>query len=171
MLCEMHGFDSLWAQPIFGWNQPLMANGRLPCGNLSLVDPCHLSTNKWFYLCAWDHAKCHLCHLPCVCTRHLPTGLSMSYCHVILRMTHGIFLLVHMYAWKFQICVTRGSLWCCHITHWRHPVPCWHHHLTLTFDFCPSLTETLTTYNFFIQALFEAPLERWRQPLCIGAIF
>ena len=40
-----HGFN-LWTPNIILHNLPIMANGRLPHGSLSLVYPFHVSTNN-----------------------------------------------------------------------------------------------------------------------------
>jgi len=79
---------------------PLLTNQRVPHGILWLV---HVS----FFLCFTylPPVPIWIYHLDVNCT-----------CHVIVQMTCGTFLLVHMDPQKFHFQVTRGSLSCFHIT-------------------------------------------------------
>jgi len=93
-------------------------------------------------------------------------------CYVIVWMTHGTFLFVHMDPWKCKKWVTRRSLSCCHVTlltsPWHHPVTCKDRPRGNLLWLLSCLTKTLTDHNFFIRNPFEAifsPLERYRQNL------
>jgi hypothetical protein len=89
--------------PTATW-QPMIG----PRGNhlLDHVNHCHHPAMSHAHITVQCHFSCQLI-LPC----HHATSLYQLY-----GLPRGKILLVHGMAQKCQIWVTRGSLWCCHIT-------------------------------------------------------
>jgi hypothetical protein len=104
-------FFKFWIRAVIGnfptatW-QPLIG----PCGSLPFdhVIHCSVSLPCQCHIIVWmpHHANHHAMSLP-----HHATSLYGPY-----GLPRGKILLVHGLVQKCQIWVTRGSLWCCHVT-------------------------------------------------------
>jgi hypothetical protein len=80
---------------------------------------CHMASNHWSTSTIVP-SPCHVSVQSANSTCHIIVQTSMSAYHInttsIYRLPHGTILLVPEMNQKCQILVTRGSLWCCHIT-------------------------------------------------------